>query len=131
MIEKQNEDLKDIKLQLDERNEVLQDANIKLEDLSLRVEDRSSLKVLFDDISMLQVEHRKLYGDVPLDREDATLTCLMGTENFLSVPAKTSLPILCKESVVKEARTVRMVQGAGSWLFCRQACLADGGERFF
>lgn len=79
VIEKQNKDLKEIKQQLDERNEELQLMNVKLEDLSLKVDDRSSLKVLFDDIFMVEVEHRKLYGEVPIDREDATLTCLMGT----------------------------------------------------
>lgn len=78
VIEKQNEDLKSFKQQLEEKAEKLEEANVRIEDLSLKAEDHTDLKILFDDMCLVEIEHRKLYGDIPVDREDGTLTSIMG-----------------------------------------------------
>ncbi len=79
LIEKQSEELKALKRQMEERDGELSKARSTIEELVLKSNAATELKILFEEPWLVQTTHARLKGDVPLDREWNTL-CALASE---------------------------------------------------
>ncbi|GAX74227.1 hypothetical protein CEUSTIGMA_g1676.t1 [Chlamydomonas eustigma] len=78
LIEKQSEELKALKRQLEERDSSLEKANVQIEELTLKSTASTEMKILFDEPWLVQLSHSRLKGEIPIDREWNTLSALSG-----------------------------------------------------
>lgn len=78
LIEKQSDELKSLKRQLEERDNTIEKAKASIEELTLKSNASTELKILFDEPWLVQVSHARLKGilDIPIDREWTTLSAL-------------------------------------------------------
>lgn len=76
LIEKQSEELKNLKNQIEEKDNVLDQAKNQIEELTLKSCATTELKILFDEPWLVQISHARLKGDVPMDREWNSLSTL-------------------------------------------------------
>jgi len=76
LIEKQSDELKALKRQMEERDAALEKANGQIEELTLKSSATTELKILFEEPWLIQISHARLKGDVPLDRDWSSLSAL-------------------------------------------------------
>ncbi|KAL6758234.1 hypothetical protein V8C86DRAFT_2601400 [Haematococcus lacustris] len=89
LIEKQSDELKALKRQLEERDSELGKARNQIEELSLKASAVTELKILFEEPWLVQVQHTRLKGEVPLDREANSL-CALASGKLLVLYGGTS-----------------------------------------
>lgn len=78
LIEKQSEELKNLKKQIDEKDTTIGNNRNQIEELTLKASGETELKILFDEPWLVQTSHCRLKGELPNDREDNTLSALSG-----------------------------------------------------
>uniref|UniRef100_A0A7S0Y9W2 Uncharacterized protein n=1 Tax=Polytomella parva TaxID=51329 RepID=A0A7S0Y9W2_9CHLO len=76
LIEKQCEELKHFKIQIEDKDTKLQKAAFQIEELSLKSSATTDLRILFDDPWLILVSHARLKADIPMDREYNSLIAL-------------------------------------------------------
>lgn len=79
LIEKQSEELKSLRRQMEERDSELNKARGSIEELTLKSSAATELKILFEEPWLVQTSHARLKGDVPVDREWNSL-CALASE---------------------------------------------------
>lgn len=79
LIEKQSEELKSLRKQMEERDSELGKAKGLIEELTLKSSAATELKILFEEPWLVQTSHARLKGEVPVDREWNSL-CALASE---------------------------------------------------
>ncbi|KXZ54835.1 hypothetical protein GPECTOR_4g907 [Gonium pectorale] len=145
LIEKQTEELRSLKKQLEERDGQLEKANSHIEELTLKSAGATDLRILFDEPWLVQVSYSRLKGDIPLDREFGSMAALgLGKQLVLyggaskvggsvSEAVGREVAVLNVESGVWErpggARTPAPSQGHSGVVVGRTKLLVFGGVR--
>ena len=83
LIDKQKDELQGIKKEMGKKESQFLDACAHIKELELETNDRSELKILFDEVWLVESKHRKVKGDVPVDRDGSTLNCVGGADRRL------------------------------------------------
>lgn len=78
LIEKQSDELKNLKKLIDEKDGMIANNKSQIEELMLKASGETELKILFDEPWLVQTSHCRLKGELPADREDNTLCSLSG-----------------------------------------------------
>ncbi|KAG2424386.1 hypothetical protein HXX76_014595 [Chlamydomonas incerta] len=111
LIEKQTEELRNIKKQLEERDGQLDRANTSIEELSLKSAGATDLRILFDEPWLVQVSYARLKGDIPMDREWGAVAALGMGKHLVLYGGMSKVPGAASDSVGREVAVLTIDSG--------------------
>ncbi|GLC41598.1 hypothetical protein PLESTF_000274300 [Pleodorina starrii] len=111
LIEKQTEELRSLKKQLEERDGQLERANATIEELTLKSGGATDLRILFDEPWLVQVSYARLKGDIPLDREMGSIAALALGKQLVLYGGASKVGGSMSESVGREVAVLNVESG--------------------
>ncbi|KAG2490886.1 hypothetical protein HYH03_010803 [Edaphochlamys debaryana] len=111
LIEKQTEELRNIKKHLEERDTELSKANLAIEELTLKSAGATDLRILFDEPWLVQVSYARLKGDIPLDREFGCIASLALGKHLVLYGGASKVGGAVSEGVGREVAVLNVESG--------------------